>query len=103
MSELRPGTYRTRDGSTAHVWEYGKNALGEDCWLGTVEGVGFGSWDSQGRDRAGSSSLDIIPEPPPASDPPPDHEAFVEARALGLAANRKRRRVSDAPQPEEAA
>lgn len=61
MSAIKPGVYRTAGGWKASIWERGKNALGEDCWLGTEEGLGLGSWDDKGVSLSGDkdSNLDL--------------------------------------------
>lgn len=54
------GNYMTKNGSRASVWEWGKNALGVECWLGTVEGVGFCSWGKNGLDLSGDNRFDLV-------------------------------------------
>lgn len=63
---VHTGHYQTVGGYSAYVWEYGKNLLKEDCWLGTVKGVGTVAWDNQGhtlgRDEEDVSELDLVLE-----------------------------------------
>lgn len=59
---MQRGTYITKGGYTAHVWDYGKNMLDESCWRGTIKGQGFCTWDDDGKDLAGYESCDLVLE-----------------------------------------
>lgn len=55
--KLERGTYKTRNGSTAHIWEWHKD---RQLWRGTVEGGGLNEWREDGRDYYGTREWDII-------------------------------------------
>lgn len=58
--EIKPGSYTTRDGKKAYIYNIGKNMLEQECWVGTIEGIGFNTWDKDGKDLSGYSDLDLV-------------------------------------------
>jgi len=58
--EVKVGNYVTRDGSHASVWEWGKDAEGTECWLGTVRGGGLNAWNKEGHDMSGTTEWDLV-------------------------------------------
>lgn len=57
--KIQEGIYHTKGGYVAHVWNRGKNILDQDCWRGTIEGIGMSTWNDEGKDLSGSESLDL--------------------------------------------
>lgn len=61
--------YRTRDGSIAYVWHWGRRGeddifagCGKACFVGTVQDGGFNYWDSAGKDISGERGWDLVEE-----------------------------------------
>jgi len=60
---IRPNMiYRTRGGWEAHVSDWGKNLMGEECWRGTELGIGLAAWDAAGKSLSGDERSDLVLE-----------------------------------------
>jgi hypothetical protein len=58
--EIQAGDYLTRDGTRASVYQWGKNGIGVECWVGTVQGGGYNCWSLTGEDLAGTREWDLV-------------------------------------------
>jgi hypothetical protein len=56
---IKPGTYKTEGGNTAHVWEK-KEQGGQPLWFGRVNGHGPTAWDEHGRNIYGVVGWNIV-------------------------------------------
>jgi hypothetical protein len=58
---ISPGTYRTRNGYTAYVWEKKHDTESDKLlWLGTIKNAGISSWNTEGKDFYGYAGFDLI-------------------------------------------
>lgn len=58
--DIRPGSYITRDGHHASVWNAVILHNERVAWKGTIREVGLQMWERDGSDAFGNTQLDLV-------------------------------------------